>query len=150
MDACAAGVGHGVVVGIERLGDQDLVAVVQDAVHGDLQGLAAAVGDKDITGLEVHAQIVVILPDGGDQLGDAGGRRVSQHRQVKMPHGLEICFGRLDVGLADIQVIDLLALGLCRHRVGVELTHGGQAALQSFAGKLHARCLLNKLKSHPL
>ena len=54
------------------------------------------------------------------------------------------------VGLADIQVIDLLAPGLCRHRVGVELTHGGQAALQSFAGKLHARCLLNKLKSHPL
>ena len=124
MDPGAAGVRHGVVVGIERLGDQDLVPVVEDAVHGDLQRLAAAVGNEDVTGLKVHPQCVVILLDGCDQLRDAGGRCIGQHRQVKVPHGLEICLGRLDVRLTDIQVIDLLPLGLRSHRIGVELTHG--------------------------
>ena len=142
VDLRAAGIGHGVVVGIERLGDEDLIAVVEDAVHGDLQRLAAAVGDEDIAGLKVHVQIVVILLDRRNQLRDTGRRRIGQHRQVKMPHRLEICLGRLDVRLTDVQVIDLLSPGLCRHRIGVELTHGGQAAFENLAGKLHARCLL--------
>ena len=47
----AAGVDQGIVVGVEGLRDEDLVAVVQDAVHGDLQRLAAAGGDEDITGI---------------------------------------------------------------------------------------------------
>ena len=67
VDLRAAGVDHGVVVGIEGLRDQDLVAVVQDAVEHDLQRLAAAGGDQDLARLKVHIQIVIILLDGIDQ-----------------------------------------------------------------------------------
>ena len=137
VDLRAAGVGHGVVVGIEGLGDEDLIAVIQDAVHGDLQRLAAAVGDEDITGIEVHTQIGVVLADGLDQLRDTGGRGIGQHRQVKVLHRIEVRLGRFDIRLTDVQMIDLPALGLRRHRVGVELPHGGQAAFQDLAGKLH-------------
>ena len=132
-----AGIGHGVVVGIEGLGDKYLIAVIQDAVHGDLQSLRAAVGDQDVTGVEVHIQVGIVLADGLHQLGDAGGRGVGQHRQVKVPDSVKVGLGCLDVRLADVQMVDLLALGLGRHRVGVELAHGRQSALQDFAGKLH-------------
>ena len=131
VDLRAAGIGHGVVVGIERLGDEDLVAVVEDAVHGDLQRLAAAVGDKDITGVEVHVQIGVILSDRLDQLRDTGGRRIGQHRQIKVLHRVKIRLGRFNIGLADVQVIDLLSLGLRRHRIGVELAHGDSPHLRT-------------------
>ena len=137
VDLRAAGIGHGVVVGIERLGDEDLVAVVENAVHGDLQRLAAAVGNKDITGVEVHVQIGVILSDRLDQLRDTGGRRIGQYRQIKVLHRVKIRLGRFNIGLADVQVIDLLSLGLRRHRIGVELAHGGQSAFENLAGKLH-------------
>ena len=56
-----------------------------------------------------------------------------------MPHGLEIRLGGLDVRLADVQVIDLSALGLRRHGVGMELPHGGQAAFLDLAGEFHIR-----------
>ena len=137
MDGGAAGIGHGVVVGIEGLGDQDLIAVIQDAVHGDLQCLAAAVGDQDIALFKVHPQIIVILLDGIDQNGDAGRRRILQHRQVKMTHCLKIRLGRLNIRLADIQMIDLFAFCLCRHCIRVKLTHRGQAAFQNLTGKFH-------------
>ena len=138
MDGGAAGIGHGVVVGIEGLGDQDLVAVIQDAVHGDLQRLAAAVGDQDVTLFKVHAQVVIVFLDGVDQNGDTGGRRVFQYRKVKVAHSLEVSLGGLDVRLADVQMVDLLAFCFCRHGIRMKLTHGGQAAFQNLAGKLHS------------
>ena len=139
VDGRAAGAHHGVVVGIEGLGNQDLVAVVENAVEGDLQGLGAAVGDENIPGVEVHVQLVIVMPDGVDEHRHAGGGGILQHRQVKMPHGLEIRLGGLDVRLADVQVIDLSALGLRRHGVGMELPHGGQAAFLDLAGEFHIR-----------
>ena len=137
MNGSAAGIGHGVVVGIEGLGDQDLVAVVQNAVHGDLQSLAAAVGDENIALFKVHAQIVIVLLDGVDQHGNTGRRCVLQNGQVKVTHGLEVSLGGLDIRLADIQMVDLLAFCFCRHGIRMKLTHGGQAAFQNLAGKLH-------------
>ena len=137
VDRRAAGADHGVVVGIEGLGNQNLVAVVQDAVEGDLQRLGAAVGNEDIPGVEVHVQLVVIFLNGLHQHRHTGGGGIFQHRQVKMPHGLKIRLGRLDVRLADVQVIDSPTLGLGRHSVGVELPHRGQAAFLDLAGKFH-------------
>lgn len=72
MDGRAAGAHHGVVVGIEGLGNEDLVAVVENAVEGDLQGLGAAVGDENVTGVEVHVQLVIVMLDGVDEHRHAG------------------------------------------------------------------------------
>ena len=137
VDHGAAGAGHGVVVGVEGLRDEDLVAVVENAVHGDLEGLGAAVGDEDVLGGEVHIQRSIVVPDGLNEGGDAGRGCVLQHRQVKAADGIEERLGRLDIRLTDVQVIDVPALGLGGHRIGVEFTHGRQAAFLHFAGKLH-------------
>jgi hypothetical protein len=48
VDGCAGETDEGVVVGIEGLRHDDLVAVVKDAGHEHLQGLAAAGGDKNV------------------------------------------------------------------------------------------------------
>ena len=42
-----------------------------------------------------------------------------------MLHRVKIGLGRLNVGLADIQMIDFLAFFLGRHRIGMELPHRG-------------------------
>ena len=125
------------VVGVERLGDEDLVAVVEDALEDDGQGLAAAGGDQDLVLLEGHIQLGIVILDGVDELRHTGGGRVLQDGELEIADGLEILRGRLDIGLADVQVIDLAALFLGGHREGVELPHGGEPALHCFAGKLH-------------
>ena len=132
MDGRTAGADHGVIVGIEGLWDQDLVPIVQDAVHGDLQGLGAAVGNENILRCKMHIQLGVVAADGLDELRHAGGRGILQHRLVEMLHRVKIGLGRLNVGLSDVQMIDLLACCLGRHRIGMELPHRGQAALFHF------------------
>ena len=132
MDGRTAGADHGVIVGIEGLWDQDLVPIVQDAVYGDLQGLGAAVGNENILRCKMHIQLGVVAADGLDELRHAGGRGILQHRLVEMLHRVKIGLGRLNVGLSDVQMIDLLACCLGRHRIGMELPHRGQAALFHF------------------
>ena len=55
---------EGVVVGIEGLGDQNLVPVVQDAGGGELKGLAAAVSSQNILRSQGDAEALVIVPHG--------------------------------------------------------------------------------------
>ena len=123
-DLRAAGIDHRIVVGVERLGDQDLVVVVEDAVHRDLQCLGASVGDEDIALVKVHVELGIVALDGVDQLGDAGRGCVLQHGQVEVLDRVEERLGRLDIGLADVQMIDFSSLCLSRHRIGMELAHG--------------------------
>ena len=71
-DGRTAGAGHRVVVGVERLGNENFVAVVKNALERDLKRLAAAGGDVDLTFVKVHVELVVIVLDRVDQLRDAG------------------------------------------------------------------------------
>ena len=141
-DGRAAGAHHGVVVGVERLGDEDLVAVVEDALERDGKRLAAAGGDVDLALIEVHIELIVVALDGVDQLGDTGGGSVFEHGLLELADGFKKGGRGLHVGLADVQVIDLDAARLGRHRIGVELTHRGLAAFFDLAGKLHEKFLL--------
>ena len=141
-DGRAAGAHHGVVVGVERLGDEDLVAVVEDALERDGKRLAAAGGDVDLALIEVHIELIVVALDGVDQLRDTGGGSVFEHGLLELADGFKKGGRCLHVGLADVQVIDLDAARLGRHRIGVELTHRGLAAFFDLAGKLHEKFLL--------
>ena len=137
MDVRTAGVDHGVVVGIEGLGNQDLVAVVEDALQNNLKRLGAAGGDQDLILLKVHIQIVVVLLDCVNQNGHAGRGGIFQNGLVELPDGVEELLWSFHVRLADVQMINLLALGFGCHRVGVELAHRGKAAFFDLAGELH-------------
>lgn len=97
------------VVGVERLGDDDLVAVVEQTVGRDLQRFAAAGRHKDVGLAQLHADVPVIALDRGDQLRNAGGGRVGQHGRAEIVDRVIEGIRRVDIGLADIQMIDLLA-----------------------------------------
>ena len=136
-DGRAAGAYHGVVVGIKRLRNENFVAVVKNALERDLKRLAAAGGDVDLTFVKVHVELVVIVLDRVDQLRDARRRCVGEHRLLEVTDCLEKRGRSLYVGLADVEVIDVDAACLCRHRVRVELAHWRQAAFFYLAGKFH-------------
>ena len=139
---CTAGAGHRVVVGVERLGNENFVAVVKNALQRDLKRFAAAGGDVDLALVEVHVELVIVVPDRVDQLGDAGRGRVGQHRLLEVTDRLEKRGRSLYVRLADVEVIDVDAACLRRHCVRVELAHRRQAAFFNFAGKFHVVLLL--------
>ena len=139
VDGRAGEAGHGVVVGIVGLGDENLVAVVQNGGEHHQQRFAAAGGDIDFIAAVVDAQVVVIPLDGGNQLRHAGGGGVGQGGGAETLHRVEKGGRRDDVRLADVQMIQLDAPLRGGHGPGVELAHGGQAALHDLMGKLHCR-----------
>ena len=98
----AAQVYHGVVVGIERLGDHDLVAVIEDALHDDRQGFAAAGGNEDLILGKGHIEIGVVLLNRVDQLGHTGGGSILQHRLGEIAYSLKEGLRSFHIGLADI------------------------------------------------
>ena len=137
MDDASGGRDERVIVRIERLGDNDLVAVVQQTVCRDLQCFAAAGGDEDVGLVQLHADIAVISLDRFDQFRDAGRGCVGQNRRAEIVDCVVQCVRRVDIGLADIQMIDFLAGCRCCHCVGMEFAHGGLPACKCFAGQLH-------------
>jgi len=123
-DRRAGGGDEGVVVGIERFGDDDLVAVVEDALRGDLQRFAAACRDEHLARIERDPDVLVVAADGVDQHGLAGRLGIGKHGLVEIAHGLKKGFRRLNIRLADIQMIDLFPCCCRRDSVRVEFTHG--------------------------
>ena len=111
--------------------------VVQDALEDDGQCLRTTGGDEDLILFKVHVQFIIIGLDGVDQFRYPRGRGVLQDRGLEVTHCLKELRRGLHVGLADVQMIDLAALGLRCDCVGVELPHRGQTALLYFARKLH-------------
>ena len=152
MDHAAGRGDEGMVVGIERLGDDDLVAVVEQTVGRDLQRFAAAGRHKDVGLAQLHADVPVIALDRGDQLRNAGGGRVGQHGRAEIVDRVIEGIRRVDIGLADIQMIDLLAGCRCCHCVRMEFTHGGLAACKCFAGQLHMNTSCTRISRdvHPV
>ena len=143
MDDRAAGVDHGVVVGVEGLRDDDLVPIVQNAVEDDLQRLAAPGGDEDVALREVHPQVAVVLLDGLDEYRHPRRFRVSQYRQLEIPDGLKVLGRCFNVRLTDVQVVDLFSRLFSGHGVGVEFPHRGQGAFFDLTGKFHYNSLFS-------
>ena len=118
----------GMVVRIERFRDDDLVAVVEQAGHRELQSLAAAGGGQDIAVLKLHAYAGVVMLHCVKELGHADRRRVGEHGLGEISERFEKYVRRFNVGLADVQMINFNTafFGLCR--IACEFTHGGKAA----------------------
>lgn len=105
---------EGVVVGVEGFGDDNLAAVVKNAEHQHLQRFAAAGGDKDIALFIVNAEFIIIVLNGFDKHGQTGGRSVFKNGKLKIANRFEICGRGCDIGLTDIQMINLFAvIGCC-------------------------------------
>ena len=123
MDHAAAHKRKGIVVGVERLRHQQLIAIVQDTGHDEFQGLTAAGGGQNVLPLQLHAQFGVISPHSVDIGGQAGGRCVFQCRLPEFPDRLIEGLRGLYIRLADIQMVNGPACGNCLICAGVELTN---------------------------
>ena len=137
VDLAAGDPDEGVVVGIERLGDQDLVVVIQDALQNHLQSFAAAGGSQDIPTLQRNVQLGIVAADRLDQLGDTGRGSILQNRRVEISDGVKEHRGRFNIRLTNIQMIDLAALLLRCQGIRMEFAHGGKTAFFDLAGKFH-------------
>ena len=137
MDDAACGRDERVIVRIERLGDNDLVAVVQQTVCRNLQCFAAAGRNEDVGLVQSNADVFIVLPDSFDQFRDAGRGCVGQNRRAEIVDRVIQRIRRVDIRLADIQMIDFFAGCRCCHCVGMEFAHGGLPAYKRFAGQLH-------------
>ena len=144
-DFSAGDADEGVVIGIEGLGNQDLVPVVQDAGGGELESLAPAVSGQDVLKGQGHAEALVIALHGLQVFVHAAGGSIGQNGIPEAPHGVKECLGGLHVGLSDVQMEDAPPGCLRRHHIGVEFPNGGEAARLAFAGKLHPFRLLGAL-----
>jgi len=141
-DLAAGGVYEGTVVGVEGFGDDDFIAVIQNAAQNHGQSLGTAGGDDDVVGGKLYADVCIVLLNGLDHNGKSGRGSVLQNRKLEILNCVKICRGGLDVGLADVKVIDLDALLVAFYLVGIELTNGGKTALFNLAGKLHLKTFL--------
>ena len=125
------------VVRVERFGDDDLVALVENAAERDLQRLAAAGGDEHLLVGDGRVDLAVIVDDRVDHLGHAVGRGVGQDRLTEVLHSLKVSLRGGNVGLADVQVVEFLAFFGSLVCIGRELAHGREAALFDLTGKFH-------------
>ena len=124
-----SGEGHeGGIVGVKRLGDDDLVALVEDAGKGDLKRLGAAGGDEHLLAVYRCVDSSVVVDDGVYHLGNAVGGRVLQNRLGEVFNRLKVGLGGRDVRLADVKVVNLLAVFHGLGGVGSEFSHGRKPA----------------------
>ena len=135
LERDAVEVGEGLVVGVERLHDDDFVAGVGRDLHRHGEGLAARHVDEQLGDLDVDADLLVVLLHHAlaefDQAGGIGVGKVV-HALALVHHGIERAVGRLDVRSADVEVIHVDTPGLggvgerdqladrgCRHSLGL-------------------------------
>ena len=138
----AAGDGETVVVGVERFGDDDFVARVEAAVESEQDGLRTARGHDDFIGGEVDVDAFVVLDQLFAAAEDTGGVAVGNHLLVKLLDSLAGAFGCLDVGLPDVEVIDVDTSFLGFVRKWDELTDGRGGHRLPFVGNLWHNLLL--------
>lgn len=113
LDLSAAEFGEGVVVGVVRFGDDDFVVGVEADGEGELQGLAAAVGDDDLVGGHLDAMTMVVLAEFLAIGHIAGAVAVGEDADLGLSEDFESALGGLDIGLADVEVIDMDATFFC-------------------------------------
>ena len=136
-DGTAGHVGEGIVVGVERLRHQQLVAVVQNGGQHEFQRFTGAGGHQNVAPVQLDADLCVIAADGIQIFRQARRGGIFQHRILEVPNRFKERVRCFDIRLADIQMINGTALGLCLRRAGIELAHRGQLAFLNLTGKFH-------------
>ena len=102
-----------VVVGIERFGHDQLIALVEAGHHAEEQRLRAAGGHHHLLGGEVDAMASVVVGQSLSVAREPGRVAVLHHAEVVVADGLQGHVGGGDVRLADVQVqhLDATCLG---------------------------------------
>ena len=110
---------------------------VENATERDLQRFTAAGGDEHLLVGDGRIDLAVVVDDRVDHLGHAVGWGVGQDRLAEVFHSLKVGRGGGNIGLADVQVVEFLALFGSLVCIGRELAHGREAAFFDLTGKFH-------------
>ena len=130
----AAHRGKGVVVGVEGFRDDDFIAGIHTAVEGEKEAFAATGGDDDLIGGDLNTHAVVVFHQFLAVAEIAGGVAVGNHRNIGVTHGVAGTFRGLDVGLTDVQMINVNAATFGSIGEGDELPDGGRLHACTFLG----------------
>ena len=109
----ARGDGKPVIVGIKRFGDDDFVPGVEAAHEPEEDGFGAAGGDDDLVIVDIDANSLVAGGEFAAVAFVAGTVAVFEDFEIEVADGVEGHFGRFDVGLADVEVVDFYPFFLC-------------------------------------
>ena len=106
-DHRAGGDREGHIVGVRRLRDDDLVARIEAAHECEQHRLGAARGDDDLVRGELDLVALIVVHERLAQRAEALRRAVFQHLAVYVLEHVERLLRRRQVGLADVQAVDL-------------------------------------------
>jgi len=124
-DACTSGSGESLVIGVERLGDNNLVERIKAAHEGEKHGLGAATGDEHLVGRDIDADGLVVFGKLASVLGHACRIGILDDRNLGVLDCGERDLGREDVRLTDIEVVDMETARLSVVGIGDELADWG-------------------------
>ena len=139
LDHGAYGDGERHVIGIERVRDDDFVARPETGQEREQHGLGAARRHDDFLRRKVDAVLCVVLHHLGAQAQVAVGRAVLQDAAVDGLEGVQTALRRLDIGLADVEMIDVHAVALGRVGIRSQLPDRGRRHVLRSLGNLHVR-----------
>ena len=94
-------------------------------------------GDEHLLVGDGRIDLAVVVDDRVDHLGHAVGWGVGQDRLAEVFHSLKVGRGGGNIGLADVQVVEFLALFGSLVCIGRELAHRREAAFFDLTGKFH-------------
>ena len=136
LDGSVAQFGESVIVGVVGFGNEDFVARVEADGEGKLQGLAAAGGHDNLLGSDMDVVFGIVF-DKFLAIGQiASAMAIGQHANLGVGQSLESALGGLDVGLADVEVIDMYSTLLGGVGEGDEFANGRLGQFESFFGDL--------------
>ena len=105
-----------VVVGVVGLEGDDLLARIGDNGEGEGDRLASPVGDDDLLGGDLQVVVGEVFTDCLPEVGFPLGVTVGNDGSGEVPDGVDDLRGGVDVGLADVQMVDIgapLLSGVC-------------------------------------
>ena len=130
----------GAVIWIEGLGNDYFIAVVKYAVEHHLKGFGTAGGYKYIAVGKLYAYFAIIILYCVYKYRKAGGWCILKNGQGEIPHRFKVSGRCFNIGLTNVQVIDLYSLFIALQLIGVVLANWGKTAFFDFAGKFHLQC----------
>ena len=95
------------VIGIGRLGHDNLVTGVQTCQEREEHGLRTAAGDDDVIGGELNAKLIIVAHQFPAVAEIALARAVFQNTAVDIANGIQCLRRRRQVGLSDIEMIHM-------------------------------------------
>ena len=96
---------EGSIIGVERFEDDDFVVRIADYRDSHADGFAAAVGNQNVSGIDVHPESLVILGEFFPVGRYAGGVRILDEFEADVFYCIDSLFRRFDVRLSYIQMI---------------------------------------------